>query len=55
MKESIIELPNGFEIITWQEDSEVFMGLVNEKGFVLTDRKLSTNEADKLSLTANCP
>lgn len=55
MKDSIINLPNGLRIITWQEDGEVYMSVVNNNGAVITDRKLTVSEAVNLSLTTNCP
>ena len=50
-----IDFQNGFKVIVWQEDNEAYVGICNANGFVITDRKLTTSEADKLSSITECP
>lgn len=44
-----IKLPNGMEVILWRAGEETCVGVVNDEGFVLSDRKLSREEVEKLS------
>lgn len=53
--EIILNFANGMQIITWKTGSEVYMGIVNVNGFVVTDRKLTIEEADTLHSVAHCP
>lgn len=50
-----IDFQNGFKVIVWQEDNEAYVGICNANGFVITDRKLTTSEADKLSSITERP
>lgn len=52
-KESIVNFSNGMQVIVWKTGSEVGLGVVDEQGFVVTDKKLSVSEADKLSWVTN--
>ena len=54
-KETTINLPNGMQVIVWNTGENVCLGVANERGFVVTDRKLSVSEADQLSIVADCP
>ena len=59
MKDIVIQFPNGYQVIIWQEENNgsrsSFIGIVNQNGYVTTDRKLTVSEADKVNSLTNNP
>lgn len=54
-EEVVIHLPNGMQVIVWNSGEEVELGIVDEQGYAVTDKKLTVNEADRLSTVAHSP
>lgn len=43
-----IILPNGVTITIFDEDTDIYLAMTNERGFTVTERKLSEIEIDNL-------
>lgn len=55
MKELSIEFANGMTAVAWKENNETYIAIVNENDYVITDRKLTVSEADKLNKISGNP
>lgn len=54
-EEVVVHLPNSMQVIVWSTGEEVELGIVDEQGYAITDRKLTVNEVDRLSTVVHSP
>lgn len=48
-----IKLPNDFSVDFYKEEDSVYIALVNPSNYVVSDRKLTETETDKLTKIMN--